>query len=133
MSEYDKFKKVKINNQNASINIIDSLNKTKFEQLKEISQKTKLKINNKFYLDKTPSYIKSDFQPKRAQNKLKNYMANAKTDYSNYNKVPHKTKKVCNYTIDTKHNQIEIFPERASDTHCHNYLLTKELFTKHFK
>ena len=93
MNEYDKFKKVKINNQNSSFNIIDSLNKSKFEQLKEISQKTKLKLNNKFYLDKTPPHIKSDFQPKRAHNKLKNYITNSKTDYSNYNKVPHKTKK----------------------------------------
>ena len=132
MNEYDKFKKVKINNQNSSFNIIDSLNKSKFEQLKEISQKTKLKLNNKFYLDKTPSHIKSDFQPKRAHNKLKNYITNTKTDYSNYNKVPHKTKKKTNYTIDTKHNQIEIYPERASDTHCYNYHLAKELNNYNF-
>ena len=124
MNEYDKFKKVKINNHNISFNNNDPLNKTKFEQLKEISQKTKMKINNKFYLEKNSPYIKSEFQPKRAQNKLKNYIANAKTDYSNYNKVPHKTKKKCNYTIDTKQNQIEIYPERASETHCHNYILT---------
>ena len=47
MNEYEKFKKVKLNTQTNSINFIDSLNKTKFEQLKEISQKTKIKANNK--------------------------------------------------------------------------------------
>ena len=76
MEKYDKFKKVKVNSQNTSINFIDSLNKTKFEQLKEISQKTKIKITKKIKQDKNPVYLKSDLQPKRAQNKLKNYFVN---------------------------------------------------------
>ena len=123
MNEYEKFKKVKINNQNTSINFIDSLNKTKFEQLKEISQKTKLKINNKLNQDKNQtSSFKSEFQPKRAQNKIKNYIENTNTDYSKYKKVPHKTKKISRFNI----NPNELFPERASETNCHNYLLTKE-------
>ena len=121
MEKYDKFKKVKVNSQNTSINFIDSLNKTKFEQLKEISQKTKIKITKKIKQDKNPVYLKSDLQPKRAQNKLKNYLVNTNSDYSKYNKVPHKSKKISNFTIDSN-IQKELFPERASETHCYNNL-----------
>ena len=121
MEKYDKFKKVKVNSQNTSINFIDSLNKTKFEQLKEISQKTKIKITKKIKQDKNSVYLKSDLQPKRAQNKLKNYLVNTNSDYSKYNKVPHKSKKISNFTIDSN-IQKELFPERASETHCYNNL-----------
>ena len=125
MNENDKFKKIKLNNQNTSMNFIDSLNKTKFEQLKEISKKTKIKTNKK-YIDRNAYLINTELPQKKSNNKLRNYISNTKSDYSKYKKVPHKTKKLSNFNLDSN-NKNEIFPERASDTQSHNYHIKKEL------
>ena len=125
MNENDKFKKIKLNNQNTSMNFIDSLNKTKFEQLKEISKKKKIKTNKK-YIDRNAYLINTELPQKKSNNKLRNYISNTKSDYSKYKKVPHKTKKLSNFNLDSN-NKNEIFPERASDTQSHNYHIKKEL------
>ena len=125
MHENDKFKKIKLNSQNTSMNFIDSLNKTKFEQLKEISQKTKIKINSK-YQNRNAHLITTELPPKNSNNKLKNYVSNTKTDYSKYNKVPHKTKKLSNINLDYN-DKNDLFPDRVSDTQSHNYHIKKEL------
>ena len=125
MHENDKFKKIKLNSQNTSMNFIDSLNKTKFEQLKEISQKTKIKINSK-YQNRNAHLITTELPPKKSNKKLKNYVSNTKTDYSKYNKVPHKTKKLSNINLDYN-DKNDLFPDRVSDTQSHNYHIKKEL------
>ena len=124
MNEYEKFKKVKLNTQTNSINFIDSLNKTKFEQLKEISQKTKIKANNK-YQNRNSSLINTEKKQKKSHTKLKSYISNTNTDYSKYNKVPHKSKKISNFNLEF-HNKTDIFPERTSDTQSHNNHIKKD-------
>ena len=124
MNEYEKFKKVKLNTQTNSINFIDSLNKTKFEQLKEISQKTKIKANNK-YQNRNSSLINTELQQKKSHTKLKSYISNTNSDYSKYNKVPHKSKKISNFNLEF-HNKTDIFPERTSDTQSHNNHIKKD-------
>ena len=124
MNEYEKFKKVKLNTQTNSINFIDSLNKTKFEQLKEISQKTKIKANNK-YQNRNSSLINTEFPQKKSHTKLKSYISNTNSDYSKYNKVPHKSKKISNFNLEF-HNKTDIFPERTSDTQSHNNHIKKD-------
>ena len=123
MNENDKYKKVKLNSQKISNNFIDSLSKTKFEQLKEISQKTKIKINNKLYRNRHSHLLNSELPQKKSNNKLKNYLSNTKTDYSKYNKVPHRSKKVSNFNLD---NNSELFLERPSDIQNHNYNIKKD-------
>ena len=124
MNEYEKFKKVKLNSHTNSINFVDSLNKTKFEQLKEISQKTKIKANNK-YQNRNSFLINTELPQKKSHTKLKSYTSNAKTDYSKYNKVPHKSKKISKFNLEFN-NKTELFPERASDTQSHNNHIKKE-------
>ena len=123
MNENVKYKKVKLNIQNNS-NFNDFSNKTKFEQLKEISQKTKIKDNNKLYQNRNV-YMNSELNQKKSHNKLKNYTSNTKTDYSKYNKVPHKNKKIKDFTLDNSNKKV-IFLERASDTQSHNYKIKME-------
>ena len=103
---------------------MDSLNKTKFEQLKEISQKTKIKANNK-YQNRNSFLINTELPQKKSHTKLKSYTSNAKTDYSKYNKVPHKSKKISKFNLEFN-NKTELFPERASDTQSHNNHIKKE-------
>ena len=124
MNEYEKFKKVKLNTQTNSINFIDSLNKTKFEQLKEISQKTKIKANNK-YQNRNSSLINTELPQKKSHTKLKSYISNTNSDYSKYNKVPHKSKKISNFNLEF-HNKTDIFPERTSDIQSHNNHIKKD-------
>ena len=115
MNEYDKYRNIKLNIQNTSINFSDSLNKTKLDQLKEISRKTKIK--NNLYFDKNSNYLETELLKKRANKKL-NFLPSSKTDYSMYNKVPHKKRKSSYLNNDKKINAL--YQERGSDAHLYN-------------
>ena len=118
MYENEKYKMNSLNNTNASINfVVDSLNKTHFELIKELNKQQKEKDN--IIPERSKKYIKSEFHPKKAHNKLESFILNSKKDYSKYNKVPHKS----NITIDI--NTGVLYQTRGSDTNSFNYYKTK--------
>ena len=64
MSKYEKYKLNSISNTNTSINfIMDSLNKTEFELIKEINQKSKEKKNKN--VEKNKEDLQTEFKSKK--------------------------------------------------------------------
>ena len=117
MKKYEKFKLNNLNNTNTSINfIMDSLNKTDFEIMKEINSKSKKETtNNKI----SKKFEQSAFPQKKAHNKLESFILGTKKNYSKYNKVPHHSNKLTNMNIDL--NAGIFHPERGSDINCYKY------------
>jgi hypothetical protein len=93
------------------------LNKTHFELIKELNKQQKEKDNT--IPERSKKYIKSEYHPKKAHNKLESFILNSKKDYSKYNKVPHKS----NITIDI--NTGVLHQTRGSDINSFNYYKTK--------
>ena len=117
MNNYEKFKQNSLNNTNTSINfIMDSLNKTDFELMKENNQKSKEKVKNNLLQEKNK---KSDIARKKVPNKLESIILNSKIKYSKYNKVPHQSNNLSNINIGR--NSGIFHPERGSDINCYKY------------
>ena len=118
MSKYEKYKLNSISNTNTSINfIMDSLNKTEFELIKEMNQKSKEKKNKN--VEKNKEDLQTEFKSKKPHNKIDSFILTSKKKYSKYNKVPHQSNKLTNIKIDI--NTRMLHPERGSDINCYNY------------
>ncbi len=97
MSKYEKINMNYLNNTNTSINfIMDSLNKTDFEIIKQINKKSKEKIKRNLLEDKNKKFRKTYFLQNKAHNKLESFILSSKKSYSKYNKIPHQTNKLIN-------------------------------------
>jgi hypothetical protein len=77
MYDNEKYKMNSLNNTNTSINfVVDSLNKTHFELIKELNKQQKEKDNT--IPERSKKYIKSEYHPKKAHNKLESFIINSK-------------------------------------------------------